>query len=261
MIPKVIHYCWFGGGRIPAYLQECIDSWSAIMPNYKIKCWTEDNFDVNQIRFVKEAYDNRKFAFVSDYVRIYALYKEGGIYLDTDVIVKKKFDDFLNWNFVSAVEWHEDLFERNKSNKMLDSDGKRLDPTIMDVVGCGILAAVIMSTRGCPLLKDILEYYESQSFIQKKGSFNQLVSPAIFAVFAENYGFRYKNEEQHFGDGYAVYSSEIFALKETASSETVALHIGNGSWIEDVTLKKKVSRFLKKNKLTNFLYKKIKGQF
>ena len=86
MIPKVIHYCWFGGGRIPAYLQECIDSWSAIMPNYKIKCWTEDNFDVNQIRFVKEAYDNRKFAFVSDYVRIYALYKEGGIYLDTDDI-------------------------------------------------------------------------------------------------------------------------------------------------------------------------------
>ena len=65
MIPKVIHYCWFGGGRIPAYLQECIDSWSAIMPNYKIKCWTEDNFDVNQIRFVKEAYDNRKFAFVT----------------------------------------------------------------------------------------------------------------------------------------------------------------------------------------------------
>ena len=58
MIPKVIHYCWFGGGRIPAYLQECIDSWSAIMPNYKIKCWTEDNFDVNQIRFVKEAYEN-----------------------------------------------------------------------------------------------------------------------------------------------------------------------------------------------------------
>ena len=78
MIPKVIHYCWFGGGRIPAYLQECIDSWSAIMPNYKIKCWTEDNFDVNFCQRSKQAYLQKKWAFVADIARLKVIFEQGG---------------------------------------------------------------------------------------------------------------------------------------------------------------------------------------
>lgn len=255
MIPKIIHYCWFGKGQIPSYLKECIDTWSKIMPDYEIKCWNEDNFNINITPFVKEAYDNKKYAFVSDYVRIYVLYNEGGIYLDTDVVVKKRFDSFLEYNFCSGVEWHEDLFEKSGSCKLLDSNGKRLNPQTMDVVGCGILAAVMMSLKEEPILKDILDYYNNQKFVLDDGTFNLIVSPAIYAVFAEKYGYRYKNEEQHFSNNYAVYPSNIFSLKETANEDTVALHIGNGSWIDDNTLLKKLSRISKKYKFTNQLYK------
>lgn len=258
MIPKIIHYCWFGRGVIPAYLQSCIDSWSKLMPDYEFKCWSEDNFDINSVQFVKEAYEMKKYAFVSDYVRIYALYNEGGIYLDTDVIAKKRFDEYLKYNFVSGVEWHEGIFTKYQSIKYLDKEGKRIDSSLMDVVGCGILAAVMMSSRHTPFLKDILDWYDKQKFVLNEGKLNLIVSPAIYAVYAEKYGFRYKNVNQFFGDNYAVFSSNIFSLKETLSDDTVALHIGYGSWIDDISLRNKVSRFMKKYKITNSIYKYLK---
>ena len=82
-IPKVIHYCWFGKGKMPNLAEKCIESWKKYFPEYKIVCWNEDNFDVNQNRYAKEAYDAGKWAFVSDYVRLKVLHDEGGIYLDT----------------------------------------------------------------------------------------------------------------------------------------------------------------------------------
>lgn len=96
MIPKIIHYCWFGGGEMPQLAKECIASWHKYMPDWEYKLWNEDNFDVNCISYVKEAYEAKKFAFVSDYVRLFALYSEGGIYLDTDVEVFKSFSDVLS---------------------------------------------------------------------------------------------------------------------------------------------------------------------
>ena len=258
MIPKIIHYCWFGKGSIPAYLQECIDTWHKNMPNYQFKCWSENNFNICMSTYVKEAYENKKYAFVSDYVRIFALYNYGGIYLDTDVIVKDKFDNFLSNKFVSGVEWHKDIFEKNHSKELLDTEGKRKDKNIMDVRGCGILAAVMMSEANVCLLKDILDYYDNSYFINEDGSFNLIVSPAIYAACAEKYGFRYKDEEQHFGNGFSVFPSSVFSVKETASDKTIALHIGNGSWEDDVTILKKISRFLKRFKITNKLYKFLK---
>ena len=84
-IPKTIHYCWFGRGEKPEIVKKCIDTWKDKLSDYKIIEWNEDNFDINQNDYVKEAYKAKKFAFVSDYVRVYALYNYGGIYLDTDV--------------------------------------------------------------------------------------------------------------------------------------------------------------------------------
>ena len=95
MIPKIIHYCWFGRGPMPELAIRCIESWHKYMPDYEYKLWNEDNFDVNTTPYTKEAYEARKFAFVSDYARLVALYLEGGIYLDTDVEVFKPFDSLL----------------------------------------------------------------------------------------------------------------------------------------------------------------------
>ena len=85
MIPKIIHYCWFGRGELPVLAQKCISSWKKYMPDCEIKEWNEDNFDVNMIQYSKDAYKNKKYAFVSDYARFCILRDHGGIYLDVDV--------------------------------------------------------------------------------------------------------------------------------------------------------------------------------
>ena len=94
-IPKVIHYCWFGNGKMPKLAEKCIKSWMKYCPDYKIVCWNEDNFDINENRYAKEAYEAKKWAFVSDYVRLKVLYDEGGIYLDTDVEILKPLSDLI----------------------------------------------------------------------------------------------------------------------------------------------------------------------
>lgn len=94
MIPKIVHYIWFGGNSYSEKIQHCIDSWHKYLPDYEFMLWNEETFDVNSVRFTKEAYENKKWAFVSDYVRVYALYNYGGFYLDTDVEVLKPLTDF-----------------------------------------------------------------------------------------------------------------------------------------------------------------------
>ena len=104
MIPKIIHYCWFGHGEMPDLAQKCIASWHKYMPDWDFKLWNEDVFDVSIVPYTKEAYEAKKFAFVSDYVRLWALFKEGGLYLDTDVEVFKSFDDLLKYNAFAGFE-------------------------------------------------------------------------------------------------------------------------------------------------------------
>ena len=95
MIPKVIHYCWFGRNPLPSLAIKCIESWRKYLPDYEIKEWNEDNFDVNIIPYTQEAYQVGKYAFVSDYARFWILYKYGGLYFDTDVEVIKPMDDII----------------------------------------------------------------------------------------------------------------------------------------------------------------------
>ena len=95
MIPKIIHYCWFGRNPLPPLALECIASWRKFLPDYEIKEWNEDNFDVNSIPYTAEAYRQKKYAYVSDYARFCILYQYGGIYFDTDVEVIKPLNDII----------------------------------------------------------------------------------------------------------------------------------------------------------------------
>lgn len=98
MIPKVIHYCWFGYNEKPELVKRCIESWKKYCPDYEIKEWNEDNFDVNLCDYTKQAYDKGKWAFVSDVARLWIIYNEGGIYLDTDVELHNELDELLNYS-------------------------------------------------------------------------------------------------------------------------------------------------------------------
>lgn len=109
MIPKVIHYCWFGRNSKPSKVLNYIDGWKSRCPDYEIKEWNEDNFDVNYNRFTQEAYREKKYAFVADVARLYILAKEGGIYLDTDIEVIKPFDDLLHRDYFIGYECFETI--------------------------------------------------------------------------------------------------------------------------------------------------------
>ncbi|EMN6211644.1 hypothetical protein WB532_003737 [Vibrio vulnificus] len=97
-IPKIIHYVWVGGADKPKNVQECIETWKRVLTDYEIIEWNEDNFDIQSSKYVLEAYNNERWAFVADYIRLYVLIEFGGVYLDTDVIVNNKFDELLNYD-------------------------------------------------------------------------------------------------------------------------------------------------------------------
>lgn len=103
-IPKIIHYCWFGKGKQTELIEKCISSWKLMLPDYEIKLWNEENFPIEQYPFAKEALENKKWAFVSDVCRLHALYYEGGVYMDTDIEVIKRFDEFHNDDIFTCYE-------------------------------------------------------------------------------------------------------------------------------------------------------------
>ena len=104
MIPKIIHYCWFGGKPLPDEAKKLISTWKKYCPDYDIREWNENNFDINDCFYVKEAFEAKKWAFITDYVRLKVLYDYGGVYMDTDVEVCKPLDDLLSYNGVSGFE-------------------------------------------------------------------------------------------------------------------------------------------------------------
>lgn len=148
MIPKVIHYCWFGGNPLPELTKECIKSWKMYCPDYEIKEWNEYNFNINCCDFVKEAYEAKKWSFVSDYARLYIIYHEGGVYLDTDVELIQNIDSFLENKCFLGEEKSGFVntgigFGAEKNNmivkEMLDEyDGKhfKLNDKVLDTTPC-----------------------------------------------------------------------------------------------------------------------------
>ncbi|RJL74336.1 glycosyltransferase family 32 protein [Acinetobacter radioresistens] len=135
MIPRIIHYCWFGPNKIPEQLLQYMESWKLFCPDYEIKLWNEKSFDIKSHPFTLSAYNEKKYAYVSDYVRAYALYNFGGIYLDTDVELKESLDIFLQHEAFTGFEGKGSPF-----------------------------TAVWGSIQGHSLTKEILEYYQGRIY-------------------------------------------------------------------------------------------------
>lgn len=159
MIPKIIHYCWFGRNPLPESAKECIASWKKFLPDYEIKEWNEDNFDVNITTYTAEAYKAKKYAFVSDYARFWILYNYGGLYFDTDVEILKPIDDIVaKGGFMGMEKTEGNTFDKTDSNTVLIAAG----------LGLGV-------EKGHTLYKEVLDIYNKKHFITWSGNFTGTV--------------------------------------------------------------------------------------
>lgn len=245
MIPKVIHYCWLSDTPMPMIVRHCIASWKKTMPDYDFKLWDKDAFDIESVTWVREACSLQQWAFAADYIRLYALYNFGGIYFDTDVFVRKPFDCFLENDLFSSMEYH----KRHLILGDLDENGHRT--TKRPVCGVGVQAAVIGSVPQHPFLKEVLDFYERRPFINPDGSLYQVICPSILSIGAEDYGFRYKDEEQDLKNGIKIYRSDKFAgAIEEYTRRSYAIHLKKRGWIERSFSGRVAARFLS-------LYEKI----
>lgn len=233
MIPNTIHYCWFGNKPISRDLKICMNTWKKVLPDYTWKRWSEENFNIDTIPWTREAYDASAMAFVADYARLFALYHEGGIYLDTDVWFKKSFDPMLQYGMFTATEYHPEMIEEDElANTRINPDGTNHYPGVR-VPGIGILSAVLGAEKGHPFLKTAMEFYEKRHFIQPDGSwYTAEIAPDVLAISAEKYGFKYnKDIQQHLNDRIVIYPTRIMGAAYTQiTDDTVAVHLSKGSW-------------------------------
>ena len=164
MIPKVIHYCWFGKGKMPELVRRCIASWKKHMPDYNFCLWSEENFDVASApQYVQEAYAAKKYAFVSDYVRLWVLEREGGLYMDVDFEVYKPFDDLMD-----------------KYDAFAGYEGSKRNPVMM-----GVIAAQAHH----PWIQGMMQTYEDRKFVRENGSLDMTPNTGYFHEWMTKQGF------------------------------------------------------------------------
>lgn len=207
MIPKIIHYCWMSGDAYPELVEKCIASWKRIMPDYKIIEWNSKNFDYCSNDYAKQAYDVKKWAFVSDYVRLKVLYEYGGIYLDSDIEVFKRFDDLLENKAFTGFE--------NKES-----------------IGPWLLA----SEPRNPLFKEFLDDYDNRVFLLENKRFDLTPNPVILTNILYKHGFECNGELQKLKD-ITIYPKVYFCPKDFATGKVdfsinnYCIHYFNGGWL------------------------------
>ena len=234
MIPKVIHYCWFGKGEMPKIAKKCIESWKKFCPDYEIICWNEDNFDLTQNRYMREAYEAGKWAFVSDWARLKVIYDNGGIYLDTDVELIKPIDNLLD------------------TRGFMGFDEKGIVAT-----GLGFGAE-----KENEIIGEFLKDYNDISFILPDGSFDLTPCPDRNTQTLKRLGMDTENTNQTFmgmtflPDEYLC-PMDYTTGKKTITENTYSIHHYSASWTSSVT---KRTTFLKRI-LGVKLYNKIYGKF
>lgn len=213
MIPKTIHYCWFGGNPLPELAIKCIESWKKYCPDYKIIEWNESNFDINCCDYVREAYEAKKWAFVSDVARLYALVNYGGIYMDTDVEVIKVLDDLLEFKAVAGFE----------------AD---------DRIQTGVLACEQMH----PFFAEFLQDYDTISFINDNGDYDATTNVFRITNHCIQNGLKLNGELQTINDVTFLQREYLCPLNNSTgelkiTKNTYVIHWFTGSWLDEMERK------------------------
>lgn len=241
MIPKIIHYCWLSDDPYPEKVQHCIESWKKIIPDYEFVLWDRKRFPIESVMWVKEAYMTKKYAYAADYIRLYALYHYGGIYLDSDVQVFKRFDDLLHLPYFI---------------------GKEAYDTREEVAAFG-------AEKGTTWLKKALDYYEGRHFIEPDGSLDMLVAPDVFhQVITSMYTIKEIQSISAFSNEDGVFyvfpkdwfCANVFLKKEDkistpiVSENSYCIHLFMHSYKQAGPVKSKVRPFLMSIGVYKLLY-------
>ncbi len=235
-IPKIIHYCWFGKKEIPDQYKKWMESWRHFCPDYEIIEWNEYNYDIHKSKYISQAYEQKKWAFVSDYARIDIINQYGGIYLDTDVELIKNIDELLKNSAFCGFE----------SSKYI-------------AYGLGF-----GSKKNNPILDEIKYYYDTLEFILDDGSLNQVTCPVIQTEIMKKHGLKCNGEFQTV-NGMTVYPSRILCGMSPHSFRiernpvhTYAIHHFEGSWLDDKNNKDALISNIKKwSKNDNYIYSNL----
>jgi len=218
-IPKIIHYCWFGDKPLPSLAIHCLESWKKYCPDYQIIQWNEKNFDINSSLYTAQAYKAKKFAFVSDYVRLWALYYYGGIYVDTDLEIIKNIDEFLYYDFFSGFE----------SNTHV--------PT-----------AIMGAKKSHHLIEELLNDYDKDSFIKNNKFDLTPNTQRITNYLIKKYNLIINNKNQVLGGDIYLFSNDYFSPKDITgihlTDNSYTIHHFSGSWLSPRT---KITKNIKEN--------------
>lgn len=240
MIPKIIHFCWLSDDPYPKKIQRCINSWEKQLPDYQLVHWNTKNFNTHCNKWVEQAFECKDYAVVADYVRFYALYSMGGIYLDSDVEVLNSFDNLLQYKSFFGYEYT-GLPE----------------------------AAVVGAEKGCAWLKNALDWYESNKFLNDDGSRNRVIAPLILKyAFEKEIPFKLCDDEKsHTVEQNLILPFEYFSPKNGFSGmiydseNTLCIHHFNSSWLKPGLLRKikkivhlTLINILKKRNYNKFMY-------
>lgn len=224
-IPKVIHYCWFGKNQKSKLVEKCIDSWKKFCPDFKIVEWNEDNYDISKNRYMKEAYDSKKWAFVSDYARLDILYNYGGVYLDTDVELIRRID-----------------FDQIGEKGFFSLEG--------DKIATGLGFAV---QKNDELLNELLQLYNDRSFFKEDNSLD--VTTCVISnepIFKKHFKIKNYNKKSEI-ENYTIFPNEFFCPFNYITGEmnitknTIGIHWYGATWMNPKKrLIKKIKRMIKK---------------
>lgn len=210
MIPRTVHYCWFGGTELPPLERSCMETWPSVLQHYEIRRWDESNSDLDAIPYMRQAYERGRFAFASDVMRMLVLYEHGGIYLDTDVELLGGFDTLLDCPAFAGFE--------NRTN-----------------VG----TAVIGAEPGNEVIGKMLDYYRAHNFVDARGHEDTMTNVKVLErILQRDYGLARTSEAQNLGV-IQVQPRAVFAPRRIGDEEwaveasTLAIHHFSGSWLTE----------------------------
>lgn len=225
MIPKVIHFCWFSGEDYPNIVKKCLKSWKKRLPDYTIRLWDKDSFDFGSIPYVQEGMAAKKWAVAADYIRLYALYTEGGIYLDSDVEVFRSFDEFLDHSFFTGTEPYV------KDNQVY-----------FDLEG-----AIIGAEKGHPFIKECLDYYQDMHYVPEQF----ITVCTVMTNLLKHHGYAAENKIQLLPNGIAVYPLDNYGDRYCFYHKS-AIHWCQSSWLDTYHERGRLYYFCRKHGLSSF---------